>query len=236
MGSSGEGKGVLYFAYGSNLSPTQMHGRCPSSTPVGLAFLPGWTWLINERGFANIVPVPKEQKEEKDVRGGAGGIANSDGVVEEEEEEEKAPDVEVGMEKGVDGVYGVLYRLHPDDEAMLDMHEGVPWAYERRFLEAVLIPAPSNLAPAPDSALSQTQASRASPSGQDLGERGVGIENEKPVRVLAYVDSRRVRPGTSAQEYIGRMNRGVEEATGWGLPRSYVDAVMRPFIPGPDPS
>ena len=33
----------LYFAYGSNLSTTQMQYRCPRSTPVGLAHLKGWT-------------------------------------------------------------------------------------------------------------------------------------------------------------------------------------------------
>lgn len=49
---------VLYFAYGSNLSTDQMRHRCPYSTPVGLGYLPGWRWIINERGFANIVQLP----------------------------------------------------------------------------------------------------------------------------------------------------------------------------------
>ncbi|KAK1980860.1 AIG2-like family protein [Colletotrichum cereale] len=45
----------LYFAYGSNLSPTQMALRCPSSVPVGLAHLAGYTFIINSRGYANVV-------------------------------------------------------------------------------------------------------------------------------------------------------------------------------------
>ncbi|MEA1903834.1 MAG: GNAT family N-acetyltransferase [Actinomycetota bacterium] len=32
----------LYFAYGSNLWPPQMRGRCPSARPVGTASLDGW--------------------------------------------------------------------------------------------------------------------------------------------------------------------------------------------------
>ncbi|KAF6839763.1 AIG2 family protein [Colletotrichum plurivorum] len=47
-----------YFAYGSNLSPTQMALRCPSSEPVGLAHLPHYAFIINSRRYANVVPAP----------------------------------------------------------------------------------------------------------------------------------------------------------------------------------
>lgn len=50
-----EEQGRLYFAYGSNLSTMQMQLRCERSTPIGLAYVKGWTWIINERGYANIV-------------------------------------------------------------------------------------------------------------------------------------------------------------------------------------
>ena len=33
---------ITYFAYGSNLSPTQMHERCPASNRIGIARLDGW--------------------------------------------------------------------------------------------------------------------------------------------------------------------------------------------------
>ncbi|OBT66056.1 hypothetical protein VE03_03181 [Pseudogymnoascus sp. 23342-1-I1] len=52
---------TLYFAYGSNLSPTQMRSRCPSS-PLHpshpLATLHDHEWFIGERGYANIRPCP----------------------------------------------------------------------------------------------------------------------------------------------------------------------------------
>lgn len=46
---------TLYFAYGSNLSLHQMKARCPSSTYIGVGILRGWTWIINARGYANLV-------------------------------------------------------------------------------------------------------------------------------------------------------------------------------------
>ncbi|EIN03906.1 hypothetical protein PUNSTDRAFT_47894 [Punctularia strigosozonata HHB-11173 SS5] len=49
---------TLYFAYGSNLWLEQMALRCPNSPYVGMAVLRDWRWIINERGYATIVPAP----------------------------------------------------------------------------------------------------------------------------------------------------------------------------------
>ncbi|KAI9811550.1 MAG: hypothetical protein M1832_000860 [Thelocarpon impressellum] len=46
----------LYLAYGSNLWLDQMARRCPRSPFVGVARLAGWRWIINNRGYANVVP------------------------------------------------------------------------------------------------------------------------------------------------------------------------------------
>ncbi len=51
------------------------------------------------------------------------------------------------------------------------------------------------------------------------------------IRALVYVDEFRTMPGKIVQEYIGRMNRGIEESVKLGLPQSWVDNVMRKFIP-----
>jgi cation transport regulator ChaC len=45
---------LYYFAYGSNMLPQQMLGRCPDAQRVGSALLPGWRFLINRRGVATI--------------------------------------------------------------------------------------------------------------------------------------------------------------------------------------
>ena len=44
-----------YFAYGSNLSVSQMIQRCPDSRFVGIGTLHGYKWIICKRGYANIV-------------------------------------------------------------------------------------------------------------------------------------------------------------------------------------
>ncbi|KAI1338346.1 heterokaryon incompatibility protein-domain-containing protein [Xylariaceae sp. FL0016] len=170
-GASDSESRLLYFAYGSNLSSTQMLSRCPKSQPIGLAYLPGWNWLINERGYANIVDA-RPMKE-----------------------------TSVSSAVGSPGVYGVLYRLHLDDEETLDRCEGVPWAYERYDVSVIYVEGDSF------------------PKGQSI-------------KVLAYVDFKRLSPAAPREEYIARMNRGIDEAVRkWALPQTYADEVMRPFLP-----
>jgi len=90
--------GTLYFAFGSNLSPTQMKGRLgqwpSSSVPIAVARLDGWEWVICERGYANIIERPG--LEIAAVPNGGGPVA----------------------------VWGVLYNLSPEAEARLDLYEG----------------------------------------------------------------------------------------------------------------
>lgn len=157
----------LYLGYGSNLSTTQMAARCPSSRPIGLAFLPKWTFIINQRGCANV-------------------IRELDSTVH-------------ALQHLPRGVYGVLYELTDVDEDLLDIYEGVPDAYEKLELNVEVV-----------------------------GSNG----KEECVVALVYVDSKRIETAQPREEYVGRMNRGIDEATKeWGLPKWYVDKVMRRFIP-----
>ncbi|KAI1079060.1 hypothetical protein F5B20DRAFT_191376 [Whalleya microplaca] len=205
--TTGGNKEVLYFAYGSNLSTTQMHQRCPRSTPVGLGHLPGWKWIINERGYANIVqqqPQPQQQQQQQASSPSASATTTTTTAA------------AGNASAGDPGVYGLLYRLHPDDEATLDACEGVPWAYERRFLDVILVP---------DKARAKVRA-----------EAGAGAKIEiegarAHARALVYVDFERVKPSTPRREYVARMNRGIHEAVAeWGLSETYVEDVMRPFL------
>ena len=45
----------LYFAYGSNLWLKQMRKRCPDHRVFSHGVLKGYRWIINKRGFANVV-------------------------------------------------------------------------------------------------------------------------------------------------------------------------------------
>ncbi|KAL6871879.1 hypothetical protein J3F83DRAFT_732934 [Trichoderma novae-zelandiae] len=175
---------ILYFAYGSNLSTEQMRQRCPYSTAVGLGKISGWRWIINERGYANIV----KQADDVDV-GEGGGQGQGKGKREEESH-----------------VYGMLYLLPTEDEDRLDGYEGVPWAYEKVYLEASWV----------------------SGGGSGSGRTADG-EELTPVKVLAYVDRKRTTEGKAKEEYVGRMERGIGDAVGnWGMRESYAD-VMRRF-------
>lgn len=47
----------LYFGYGSNLWKDQMIKRCPTSVYCGIARMKEYRWIINKRGYANIVQI-----------------------------------------------------------------------------------------------------------------------------------------------------------------------------------
>jgi cation transport regulator ChaC len=161
---------ILYFAYGSNLSTEQMRQRCPFSTPIGLGYLAGWRWIINERGYANVVEL----------------AAHEDNKNKGKEKES--------------GVYGLLYLLPPADEAKLDRHEGVPWAYEKVTCDMRWV------------------------------RDGQGKEVDEPVKALVYVNRDKVRESVPHDEYVDRMERGIEDAVNnWGLDLEYAVGTMRRF-------
>lgn len=180
---------LLYFAFGSNLSTTQMRSRCPGAKAVGLAFLPGYDFIINERGFANVIP--RSDTNTTTTAGDGGHGEAKDG-----------------------GVYGVLYQLASTAEKeRLDRYEGVPKAYEDLVLEV------QQLA-----------------SGGSSSTTTTAMSSAAMVRALVYVDRQRVSPAAPRAEYIVRMNAGIREAVAeWGLPRDYVQDVMRRYIPLPPP-
>lgn len=106
---------TIYFGYGSNLWLHQMKMRCPTSRYMGIARLNGYRWIINERGYANVVEVasPPEPRTPTNV-----------------------PTTNVS--------YGLVYELKPRDEANLDANEGVPVAYTKEMLEVDFWPLASD--------------------------------------------------------------------------------------------
>ncbi|KAK2593753.1 hypothetical protein QQS21_008514 [Conoideocrella luteorostrata] len=174
---------VLYFAYGSNLSTEQMRQRCPDSTPLGLAYMQGWKWLINERGYANVVRIPDSTS----VPAAAASDNNVDGKGKGGSEEKNR-------------VYGLLYFLPQGDEAKLDVYEGYDWAYGKQMCDARMI--------------------------LDDQRKQLDI----PVKVLVYVDENNVKESDPKDEYVLRMERGIEDAvSNWCLDEEYANTVMRRF-------
>jgi len=157
---------TLYFGYGSNLWLHQMSLRCPTSAYRGLARLPSYRWIINARGYANVVS------------------SNSTSDV----------------------VWGMVYALQPSDEARLDRNEGVPEAYTKEILTIDFWPSD--------------------------GVKAVDVSAEPERKgMLVYVDRKRVEESVAKEEYVYRMNMGIRDAVALGVPRAYVEGVMRRFIP-----
>ncbi|KAI0861128.1 hypothetical protein F4860DRAFT_476930 [Xylaria cubensis] len=220
----------LYFAYGSNLSTTQMQNRCPSSTPIGLAHLTGWTWIINERGYANIVQ--NEYKSSLQTR-------DTEDRVEANEGHDSSWDQPWEIVSGP-GVYGLVYRLHPNDQETLDRCEGVGYAYEREMLDVAWVDVSNSGVEQGSSSVTtsapvETQSIQPTEKTEKQSHEGItSVVPGETIQVLAYIDFQRITPSIPKDEYVGRMNLGIKEATEqWGLPRAYVDEVIRPYIPAP---
>lgn len=101
----------FYFAYGSNISLTQMSRRCPTAVYHSFGLLRNHNWKIGPRGYANVVPSTI-----------FGNLLKTGKVC-----------------KPV--VYGALYTLEPSDEAALDHAERVPVVYSKQdmFIEVLSI-------------------------------------------------------------------------------------------------
>jgi hypothetical protein len=194
----------LYFAYGSNLSPTQMASRCTtnptSSKPLAIARLPHWRWLICEAGYANVLPpsglrVPKQDS--------------------------AAPNIPVSGSE--DTVYGVLYEMDSGDERILDGYEGVDTHARNadgRFVDVGARP--------------REQGSGSYNKwyvGAEVVKWLDGADAGGEVGVLVYVDENCVTVAKPKFEYIARMNRGIRESVALGLPQSWIDEVVRKAIP-----
>lgn len=105
---------TIYFGYGSNLWRHQMTQRCPSSEYLGIARLNDYRWIINERGYANVVQIDDKNDE------------HSAAIREE------AP---TSQNPYANQVWGLVYTLQPRDESRLDRNEGVPVAYTKEVME-----------------------------------------------------------------------------------------------------
>lgn len=162
---------TLYFGYGSNLWKEQMRLRCPSSTYEGVGCLQNYRWIINERGYANVV------------------FSNASSS--------SSPPQEV---------YGLIYSLDPSDERSLDRNEGVPHVYGKEMINIQYWSASS--------------------------DEPVDLSSKLELKdMLVYVDHGRVEEGKPKQEYIHRMNEGIKDALAAGIPKDYVDTILRKFIP-----
>lgn len=203
-------KKTIYFAYGSNLWQHQMHQRCPSSKFLGIVRLKGFRWIIYQRGFANIVEVDSH-KEEGDEKEEKGDYRNQ--------------------------VWGMMYSLEENDERLLDEREGVPVAYRKEWIECEFWTVPEAAASSSSSASSRGGEEEEEDVKKEVDEEK---KKRKPAditkrpgkeKMLVYINREMTDEGEIRKEYISRMNCGIEDAVKEGLPREYVEQVLRRWIP-----
>ncbi|KAJ5376336.1 hypothetical protein N7509_013222 [Penicillium cosmopolitanum] len=213
---------------------TRCRSNPTSSTPLAIAFLPHWRWLICQAGYANVLPPP--------------------GLRTGKQKSQAADEVPVSSPgwNGTDGVYGILYELDPVDEGGfgwgrrdwkagkgrgggeegLDVSPGIRpreqglGAYNKWFLGARVV---KWLAESEGHALRL----RARHQVQNDADAGVeaGDNAGEEVDVLVYVDENRIVVGPPKLEYIGRMNRAIKECAELGVDEGWIGGVMRRFIP-----
>ena len=103
-------------------------------------------------------------------------------------------------------MYGLVYSLTISDENALDGNEGVPWAYTKETMTVELW---------------------ASKDGSTVDVAQGGEKKD----MLVYIDRKRTDNNQPKEEYIHRMNMGIRDCVTMGIPNTYVEKVMRPFIP-----
>jgi hypothetical protein len=193
-----------------------MKSRCRinpthSATPLAIATLPKWRWLICEAGYANVLPQP--------------------GLRVPTQDSESAHKIPVSGDE--DAVYGVLYQMDLEDESILDVYEGV----DELAVDAdpdCGVPAHVRPKVQGDGSYNKWYFEAEVVKWLDGAEgvrEGLGIDGDGKVPVLVYVDENCVRLAEPKFEYIARMNRAIRESVALGVPESWVDQVMRKFIP-----
>lgn len=101
-----------------------------------------------------------------------------------------------------DEVYGSLCFLSGRDETALDESEGVPWLYEKHPMKV----------------------NRVSTGGE------WGNEDEQ-VEATVYVDVQLKDTGHIEREYIVWVKKAIEDGIKCGMPESYADRYLRPWLP-----
>lgn len=173
----------------------------------------GFEWIIYQRGFANIVEVDGHE-EGDDEKGEEGDYRNQ--------------------------VWGMMYSLEEEDEKLLDEREGVPVAYRKEWIECEFWTVPEAAAASASSSLSSREEEEEVGKNEEDTTTAENKKKRKPAditkrpgkeKMLVYINREMTDEGEIRKEYISRMNCGIEDAVKEGLPREYVEQVLRRWIP-----
>lgn len=170
--------------------------------------LKGFQWIIYQRGFANIVEV--------------------DGHKEVDDEKEEKGDYR-------NQVWGMMYSLEENDEKLLDEREGVPVAYRKEWIECEFwtVPEAAASSSSREEDVTQEKEGEDDTTAEKKTKRKPADITKRPgkEKMLVYINREMTDEGEIRKEYIFRMNCGIKDAVKEGLPREYVEQVLRRWIP-----
>lgn len=167
---------------------------------MGIGMLRNWTWIINERGYANIVELPRSSGLDQPLLSTttpALTLTNTHG-----------PDTLHRTATAHDVVFGLVYALPSADETSLDGYEGVPYAYTKEMHHICYWPAKSEKLEI------------------ELQHDQIDIASATSLEALVYVDRERIQTSTPRAEYVLRMERGVKEAAEKGVPGRWLRDII----------
>ncbi|KAK3943536.1 hypothetical protein QBC46DRAFT_419930 [Diplogelasinospora grovesii] len=121
-------------------------------------------------------------------------------------------------------VDGLCYRLTEADETQLDRAEGVPVAYQKVELEVEFFPASPDFLGRDVTDIIRCGGLPVTPGKQSDDGQGV------PAKVMVYLSAEYVSPGRPWDEYIERMELGLQCALRMGISETYVELHVRPWL------
>lgn len=146
-------------------------------------------------------------------------------------------------EKGKEGdyrnqVWGMMYSLEEEDEKLLDEREGVPVAYRKEWIECEFWTVPEAAAASASSSREEEEEEvgkneEDTTTAEKKKKRKPADITKRPgkEKMLVYINREMTDEGEIRKEYISRMNCGIKDAVKEGLPREYVEQVLRRWIP-----
>jgi gamma-glutamylcyclotransferase len=107
-----------------------------------------------------------------------------------------------------DEVYGSLDFLPQRDEVALDESEGVPWLYEKMYLDVQRILTP-----------------------EEQAEYTAAGQEPPVVKAMTYVDRQRTNEGKIEKEYIVWVRKAIEDGEKCGMPKEYAAKHIERYLP-----
>lgn len=221
-----------------------MARRCPESRYMGIGYLHGYRFQINQRGYANVIPSPDDVVAGLCYLLSAGDEARLDvneGVAIGCYEKEPLV-VEVFLAKAVVvgrkvseiirrglvrssvGGGGEEARMVPDPFAFGDQISSgsIDPGYSFGYM-------PNELGLESHAPVSDQQPPA---TGQQSIERTPKVAPRgEPLQSLVYVSQQYTTESTPKEEYVDRMNLGITDALTLGVSEEYVEKHIRKYIP-----